>query len=124
MHPVRARTTGTFAGAAAYQQLYDSVSTNPNGAREEFALFWGTAAAAFKGVDSVVGIELLNEPFAGNFWKVCTAHAALPPRNPDKSQHSVQLHWYSFLCRCLCVLKGGGYPGYAQNALTWCVSIA
>lgn len=60
---------GTFAGAAAYQQLYDSVSTNPNGAREEFALFWGTAAAAFKGVDSVVGIELLNEPFAGNFWK-------------------------------------------------------
>ncbi len=44
---------------ASYQDLYDSVASNPAGMREEFALFWGTAAAAFKGVNSVIGIEMV-----------------------------------------------------------------
>jgi endoglycosylceramidase len=86
---------GTFAGMAAYQQLYDSrqsmmgaplastlsvypfhpvvrgvcVAANPLGMREEFGLFWKQVADTFKDVDAVVGYELINEPFAGNAWK-------------------------------------------------------
>jgi endoglycosylceramidase len=80
----------TFAGSAGYQQVYDSVTStfvfascqpacdvcvcleltaNPSGRREEFGLFWKTVAEQFADSDSIIGYELINEPWAGNVWE-------------------------------------------------------
>lgn len=55
----------TRAGAAAYERLY----TNDDGLRDRFAAFWGVVAARFRGAPNVLGMELLNEPFAGDFYR-------------------------------------------------------
>lgn len=59
-----------------YYYLSDSVSTsfqnfydNNNGIRTRFAAFWRTVASAFANATSVLGYELLNEPWVGNFYK-------------------------------------------------------
>lgn len=59
----------TFAGAASYQQLYDSAATNPAGQREHFGAFWRQVASVFESDDNIIGYELINEPFAGDVWK-------------------------------------------------------
>ena len=52
------------AAATAYQDLYD----NKNGMLDDLAMFWKTAAAAFQNEPGVIGYEIMNEPFAGNFY--------------------------------------------------------
>ena len=56
--------TLTEAAATAYQDLYD----NHEGMLDDLAAFWSQAARGFKSSPSVIGYEVINEPFAGNFY--------------------------------------------------------
>ena len=56
--------TLTEAAASAYQDLYD----NTRGMLDDMAAFWARGAQAFAATPSVLGYELINEPFAGNFF--------------------------------------------------------
>lgn len=49
---------------AAYQGLYDNV----NHSKDMFIAFWKKVASTFKDVTSVLGYELINEPWAGDVW--------------------------------------------------------
>ncbi|XXQ30223.1 Glycoside hydrolase family 5 domain-containing protein [Plasmodiophora brassicae] len=55
----------TYAAAAGYQALYDNV----DGRADAFAKYWGRVAALYKGNDAVIGVELFNEPFAGDVFR-------------------------------------------------------
>ena len=52
------------AVAKAYQDLYD----NHNGMLDDFVRFWEFTAKQFANNPNVLGYELINEPFAGNFY--------------------------------------------------------
>lgn len=54
----------TEAAATAFQDLYD----NTNGMLDDLGDFWAHAAQAFAGAAGVIGYEIINEPFAGNFY--------------------------------------------------------
>ena len=54
----------TEAAAQAYQDLYD----NHNGMRDDMAAFWAASARVFRNTSSIIGYELINEPFAGNVY--------------------------------------------------------
>jgi endoglycosylceramidase len=49
---------------AAFQDLYD----NHNGMRDHFNTFWTKIVTAFKN-KSILGYEIINEPFPGNIYK-------------------------------------------------------
>ena len=49
----------------AFQGLYDNV----NHSQDMLIAFWKKVASTFKDVTSVLGYELINEPWAGNVWK-------------------------------------------------------
>jgi endoglycosylceramidase len=51
--------------AAAWQALY----SNSDGLLDAWAAMWGTVVAAFKGDSHILGIEVVNEPFAGNVYR-------------------------------------------------------
>lgn len=53
--------TLTEAAAHAYQDLYD----NTGGMLDDLAHFWAASAQQFANVSSVIGYEIINEPFAG-----------------------------------------------------------
>ena len=53
------------AAATAYQDLYD----NKEGMMDDLGKFWAYSAAQFKGNSNVIGYEIINEPFAGNFYE-------------------------------------------------------
>ena len=55
----------TEAAGQAFQNLYDNV----DGLRDEWANFWKKTAYTFKEQASVLGYELINEPFCGNVYK-------------------------------------------------------
>jgi len=48
----------------AFQHLYSNV----DGLRDEWAAFWKKTAYAFRKFPSVIGYELINEPFAGDIY--------------------------------------------------------
>lgn len=50
------------AAGSAYQALYQ----NKDGLRDAWASMWAYVAAAFKGQSAVLGLELINEPWAGD----------------------------------------------------------
>jgi endoglycosylceramidase len=50
------------ASATAWQALY----SNKDGLLDAWGAMWGTVAAAFKGEPHILGIEAINEPFAGD----------------------------------------------------------
>ena len=52
------------AASVAFQNLYN----NTNGLRDAWADFWAKTAAAFKNYPSVIGYELINEPWAGDIY--------------------------------------------------------
>jgi endoglycosylceramidase len=52
------------AAATAYQDFYD----NKAGMLDDFKAFWSSAAREFKDVASVIGYEIMNEPFAGDLY--------------------------------------------------------
>lgn len=54
----------TFAGGAGWQGFWD----NKNGARDKWTYFWGKTAAALKGIDNILGHELINEPWNGDIY--------------------------------------------------------
>lgn len=54
----------TEAAATAYQDLYD----NKNGMLDDLGAFWAEAATHFASVPAVLGYEIMNEPFAGDFY--------------------------------------------------------
>eukprot|EP00300_Choanocystis_sp_HF-7_P004265 c13276_g1_i1.p1 GENE.c13276_g1_i1~~c13276_g1_i1.p1 ORF type:complete len:491 (+),score=99.46 c13276_g1_i1:181-1473(+) len=54
----------TYDGALAYERLY----TNVDGLRDSFAGFWSVVAKRFRGKPNVLAIELINEPFCGDFY--------------------------------------------------------
>ena len=43
--------------------------TNESGLAVSFGNFWKTVATRFKNATNILAFELLNEPFAGNFYK-------------------------------------------------------
>lgn len=53
------------AAAKAYQDLYD----NTNGMLDDLAMFWSTSASNFVNNSNVIGYEIINEPFAGDFYQ-------------------------------------------------------
>jgi len=71
----------TFEAAQAYQGLWD----NWNGTRDAFAAMWAKVAARFKGRPEVVGLNIFNEPFAGDFYHHPTIMLPWPsPTNADR----------------------------------------
>lgn len=54
----------SFAESAAYGHLYGEATL-----RAAFAAFWAHVAARFAAHPSVLGYELMNEPFAGDVWR-------------------------------------------------------
>ena len=48
-----------------FGQFYNNV----NGVADSFAKFWGFMASEFKQYDTVLGYELINEPFAGDLYQ-------------------------------------------------------
>eukprot|EP01006_Ploeotia_vitrea_P017907 TRINITY_DN49147_c0_g1_i1.p1 TRINITY_DN49147_c0_g1~~TRINITY_DN49147_c0_g1_i1.p1 ORF type:complete len:506 (-),score=47.68 TRINITY_DN49147_c0_g1_i1:40-1557(-) len=54
----------TEAGSMAYQNLYK----NHFGLADSFGRSWSLVAKTFKQTPNIVGVELLNEPFAGYFY--------------------------------------------------------
>ena len=54
----------TEAAAHAYQDLFD----NTNGMLDDMAAFWKKSAEVWRGNPNVLGYELINEPFAGDFF--------------------------------------------------------
>lgn len=55
----------TFAVAEAFQALYE----NKNGFADAFVGYWSAVSSHFAENENVVGLELLNEPFLGDFFK-------------------------------------------------------
>ena len=55
----------TEAAAAAFQNFYN----NTDGLLDAWADFWGKTAQGFNDYRSVIGYELINEPFAGDFYR-------------------------------------------------------
>ena len=55
----------TEAACKAFQSLYSNV----DGLLDDWAEFWGKTAEYFKKYPSVVGYELINEPFCGDIYK-------------------------------------------------------
>ena len=53
------------AAAAAFQNFYN----NTDGLLDAWADFWKMTAKGFKNSNSVIGYELINEPFAGDVYR-------------------------------------------------------
>lgn len=58
----RAARHGSTAG---YERLY----LNVEGVADYFAAFWRALAERFRGAGNILAFELLNEPFAGNYFE-------------------------------------------------------
>ena len=67
----------TEAVGRSFENLYE----NTNGLRDEWAKFWAKTAEAFKNHSSIMGYELINEPWAGDVYKDPTL---LLPKVADK----------------------------------------
>jgi len=55
----------TYAASSAFESLY----TNENGVLDAWAGFWSTVATRFRSLPSVLGYELINEPWAGDVFE-------------------------------------------------------
>ena len=54
----------TYAGASAYDRLYN----NYDGLRDSFVEYWKVVARTFLPFKNILGYDLMNEPFAGNVF--------------------------------------------------------
>lgn len=54
----------TTSVSELFQAFYD----NKNNILDQFGKFWQVVAKTFQNEPNVLGYELINEPFAGNFW--------------------------------------------------------
>lgn len=57
---------GTYATSTGFQSLYD----NKEGVQEALAKYWITVAQRFGHYENVLGYNLINEPWAGDVFKV------------------------------------------------------
>ena len=62
----------------AFQNIYD----NTSGVLDSFAQFWKKTASEFKNLTSVIGYELMNEPWLGD---LCTDPALADPKVADRN---------------------------------------
>ena len=71
----------TIAAADSYQALYKNVS----GTLDRWAAVWAHVAARFDSRPEIIGLELLNEPFAGDLYHHPTIMVPRPsPTNADR----------------------------------------
>lgn len=71
----------TVASANAYQAFYSNV----DGTLDKWAAMWAHVADRFKGRPEVLGIELINEPFAGDLYHDPLIMVPRPnPHNADR----------------------------------------
>lgn len=71
----------TYETSFAYQSLWD----NYNGTADAYALMWAKLAARFNGRAEVVGYNIFNEPFAGDFYHHPLIMVPYPsPTNADR----------------------------------------
>lgn len=54
----------TKGAALAYQEVY----SNKHGCRDDFVKFWVESVKRWKDKKGILGYELVNEPFAGDFY--------------------------------------------------------
>ena len=69
-----------YQAAKESAYAYDALYTNINGVRDSWASMWSVVAARFQGRSEVLGYELLNEPFMGDFYR--DPIIAVPYPNP------------------------------------------
>ncbi|GMI32093.1 hypothetical protein TrCOL_g9172 [Triparma columacea] len=71
----------TMASANAYEAFYKNV----DGMLDAWADMWAHVVERFEGNDSVLGVELINEPFAGDLYRNPLLMVPRPnPKNADK----------------------------------------
>jgi hypothetical protein len=96
--------------AAAYESLY----TNPKWLAA-WSNMWGVVAAFFKDRPEIIGIELINEPFAGDLYR--DPLIMVPVRVPNAHVPSVGNRTHAHLDRLSMRLTGHG--GKLINMITW-----
>jgi endoglycosylceramidase len=62
----------------ALQRAFDHFLANDAGLQDRYAAAWAHVAARFREVPSVLGYELLNEPWPGTAWQDCANPAGCP----------------------------------------------
>jgi endoglycosylceramidase len=65
--------------SSAFQSLF----TNVNGVQDAFVNFWSVVSGAFADSESVLGYDLINEPFVGDFWRANLLNEVLVPGHTD-----------------------------------------
>jgi len=75
--------TAEFQAAKESSYAYDALYTNVNGAGDAWADMWEVVAERFQGRSEVLGYELLNEPFMGDFYR--DPLIAVPYPNPHNA---------------------------------------
>jgi endoglycosylceramidase len=62
----------------ALQRAFDHFFANDAGLQDRYAAAWAHVAQRFRGVPSVLGYELLNEPWPGTAWQDCANPGGCP----------------------------------------------
>ena len=76
----------SYQGAEATASAYEALWTNVDGLADSWAAMWAHVAARFKGDGRVIGIELVNEPFPGDFYH--NPLIMVPWPNPDNGDRT------------------------------------
>ncbi|KAK3237149.1 hypothetical protein CYMTET_52756 [Cymbomonas tetramitiformis] len=75
----------SFSVAEDYTAACQALWKNVDGIGDAWAQMWGRVASIFKGSEHILGVELMNEPFAGDFYHNPLIMVPYPfPRNADK----------------------------------------
>ena len=75
-----------YQGALATNIGYERLYTNVNGTGDAWASMWARVASHFKGQPEILGLELMNEPFAGDVFE--HPEIAIPWPNPANADQS------------------------------------
>ena len=60
------KSFGMYYISQAVESVFQNFYNNTNGAADHFALFWKNVASVFKDCPTLLGYELINEPFPGD----------------------------------------------------------
>ena len=60
---------GSYYFSYSIATAFDNLYTNKFGMQDHFSTYWKTLVETFKNEEKILGYEILNEPFAGNFFK-------------------------------------------------------
>ena len=106
-----ARNSATEAAVHAYQDLYD----NHEGMLDDMATFWKRSAELFLHKSSVIGYELINEPFAGDFYE--DPAIMMPGVAGSKNLAPMYAAYALFLCLLRCAY-GHAFVSHLNYPLT------